>query len=157
MTNSNTRSALNAYSQVGVESSLEGASPHQLILLLFDAAIKAVVKARLALQRNEVAVKCAAISRAMAIIQEGLQLSLDMKAGGEVAANLNDLYEYMCQQLLIANMKNQTEPLDVVGRLLLELKGGWAAIGQNPSPQKPIEATDSAPPQRTAALSYGKA
>jgi len=154
MTNSSTRDALSAYTKTDVETSLEGASPHELILMLFDAAIKAVVKARLALQRHEVATKCAAISRAMAIIQDGLQLSLDVKAGGELATNLNDLYEFMCQQLLIANAHNQTEPLDVVGRLLLELKGGWSAIGHATVRPNLIE---TVPPQRTTALSYGKA
>ena len=154
--NAMARSGLNAYAQVAIEGDLENASPHQLILMLFDGAVKSVAKARMAMQAKDVAAKCEAISRAMAIIQEGLQLSLDVKAGGEIATNLNELYEYMCHRLLIANMKNELEALDEVGRLLVDLKATWAAIGPNQAPQKPIEMAD-APPPRSAAVTYGKA
>ena len=149
--------AANAYSQVGVESSVADASPHRLILMLFEGAIKAVAKARLAVTKGEIAPKCESITKAIAIIQEGLQLSLDVKAGGELAENLNDLYEYMIHRLVFANLKNQVEPLDEVGKLLVDLKSAWAAIApKQAQPKMDGVVPDNTPPQRNTALSYGK-
>lgn len=156
--NAMTQHAVNAYSQVGVESNLADASPHKLVLMLFEGAIKAVAKARMALTKGEIAPKCVAISKAIAIVQEGLQLSLDLKAGGDLAENLNALYDYMILRLAFANLKNQVEPLDEVGKLLVDLKNAWAAIEPKNTQQKKIAVmSDNAPPQRNTAVSYGKA
>lgn len=149
-----TSNALNAYAKVGVETGVETASPHQLILMLYDGAISALVKARAHMQRKEIALKGQFISKAIAIIDEGLKLSLDEKAGGELAQNLKALYDYMCKRLLMANLNNDVEAIDEVGRLLSDLKGAWAAIGK---PQQTAAVT--APPQQVpsrASLSYGK-
>ena len=148
-------SALNAYADIGVATSLEGASPHQVILLLFDGALMEVGKARFAIANQQVGEKCRAINHIMRIIQEGLQSSLDIKAGGDMGQNLHDLYEYMCNRLLIANMNNDSEPLEEVGRLLGELRGAWATIGQAPTAAKQI--AESAPQPRSRAMSYGSA
>lgn len=155
--NAMSRDAMKAYSNASVEANLEGVSPHQLIVMLFDGAVRSVAKARMAMQKKDVITKCASISHAMAIIQDGLQLSLDIKAGGEMAQNLNDLYDYMCDRLLIANMNNEIGALDEVGRLLVDLRGAWSAIGQKPLPAKPVNVAVEAPPQRNSAISYGKA
>jgi flagellar protein FliS len=152
--NAMTRNGVDAYAKIGVESGVSGASPHALILMLFDGAIKALVSARAAMVKGEIGPKCQALSNAVAIIQDGLQLNLDVEAGGELAKNLDALYEYMCSRLLIANMKNQLEPIDEVGRLLVDLKKTWVAIGQAQSNQ--MAAVENTPPQRTNALSYGK-
>lgn len=122
------RNALSAYSQVGVEVSVAVASPHKLILLLFDGALKAISLAKFNMQNRKIAEKCQAISQAMAIIDEGLKLSLDVKAGGELAENLYALYEYMGIRLLEANLRNDPDALDEVTRLLTEIRGAWAAI-----------------------------
>ena len=155
--NAMTQHAAKAYSQVGVESSVADANPHRLILMLFEGAIKAVAKARLAMTKGEVAPKCEAIAKAIAIIQEGLQLSLDVKAGGELAENLNGLYEYMIHRLVFANLKNQVEPLDEVGKLLVDLKNAWAAIVPKQTQPKMVGVVpDNTQPQRNTAVSYGK-
>lgn len=153
--NAVTKNALHAYSEAGAAAA-EGASSHALILMLFDGAIKAVAKARMAMSKGEIAPKCEAISKAVAIIQDGLQLSLDVKAGGEMAENLNALYEYMVSRLVLANLKNQIEPLDEVGKLLVELKNAWSQIA--PVSKSPLQqrAADNPPVQRNAAISYGK-
>ena len=156
--NAMTQHAVNAYSQVGVESNLADASPHKLVLMLFEGAIKAVARARLAMTKGEIAPKCEAISKAIAIVQEGLQLSLDVKAGGELAENLNGLYEYMIHRLVFANLKNQVEPLDEVGKLLVDLKNAWAAIApKQAQPKMAGMVSENMPPQRNTAVSYGKA
>ncbi len=155
--NAMTKHAVNAYSQVVVESGVADADPHKLILMLFEGAIKAVAKARLAMTKGEIAPKCEAIAKAIAIVQEGLQLSLDVKAGGELAENLNGLYEYMIHRLVFANLKNQVEPLDEVGKLLVDLKNAWAAIApKQPQPEMAGVVSDNTPPQRNSAVSYGK-
>ena len=130
------RSALNAYSKVQVDTSTEGASPHKLIDLLFEGAIFAVSNAKGHMERNEVAAKGKKISHAIAIIDDGLKNSLNLEAGGDLAVNLRDLYEYMSQKLLLANMDNDLGALDEVSRLLVDLRGAWATI----APVKPVSA-----------------
>jgi flagellar secretion chaperone FliS len=140
--NAMSHNALAAYSRVGVEVNVAVASPHKLILLLFDGAIKAISLAKFNMQDKKIAAKGEAISRAIAIIEEGLKLSLDVKAGGELAENLSALYDYMSIRLLQANLKNDQEALQEVSRLLSELRGAWAAIEKSPevmeSSGKPI-------------------
>jgi flagellar protein FliS len=124
------RKAVDAYAQVGVETGVAAADPHKLILMLFDGTLAAIANARLALTRNEIAAKGAAISKAIAIIDGGLKASLDVRAGGDLAERLSALYDYMLQRLLVANLRNDPAVLDEVTRLLNELRGAWAQIGQ---------------------------
>lgn len=153
--NSITRSALSAYSQVGVETGVEGATPHQLISMLYEGAITAISAAKIHMLRKEVGRKGEAISKAIAIIEEGLKLSLDEKAGGDLARNLKDLYDYMSNRLLMANIKNEVAGLDEVGGLLADLKTAWEAIEKPPAMPRAGE-LPAAAPERRAALSYGK-
>ena len=152
--NAMNKNALNAYSQVAIDAGVGTASPHKLISMLFDGALMSVAAARLHMQRKDIAAKGAAISKAIAIIDEGLKISLDVKAGGELAQNLKALYEYMCHRLLEANLKNEIEPLNEVGRLLAELKGAWDSIDKQQAVA--VSAPAEQIPNR-AALSYGKA
>ncbi len=149
------RNALDAYSQVGVEVDVATASPHRLILLLFDGALKAVTKARFYMGNTEISAKGEAISKAIAIIDEGLRLSLDVKAGGELAENLGSLYEYMCHRLLQANLKNDINALDEVTRLLTELRGAWASIEKLPEVSG-AAAVGGLRETQQAVTSYGK-
>lgn len=126
------RNALNAYTQVGVDVNVSVASPYKLILLLFDGAIKAIAKAKYHMEKKEIALKGEAISKAIAIIDEGLKLSLDTKSGGELAENLSSLYDYMSNRLLLSNLHNDMAGLDEVSRLLAELRGAWVAIEKLP-------------------------
>lgn len=153
--NAMTHSALSAYSQVGVETSIASASPHKLVSMLFDGAILAVFHGKAHMQQGNVAAKGESISKAIAIIDEGLKVSLDEEVGGELARNLKALYEYMSNRLLMANIKNDVEGLDEVARLLGELKGAWEKIGQQPQIIAPpvVEPAVSARPS----MSYGKA
>jgi flagellar protein FliS len=103
------------------------------------------------MEEHNVAEKGEAISRALAIIDEGLRASLDKKAGGEIAENLDALYAYMISRLIAANLHNQTEPLDEVVRLLSDIKGAWEEIAPRPETSAPAEE-----PQRREPQSYGK-
>ena len=123
-----TSAAIKAYAKVGIESDVLGASPHRLISLLFEGALSEIARAKKGILRNEISVKGGAISRAISIIGEGLNASLDKKAGGELAQNLSALYDYMALRLVNANLTNDLAILDEVARLLTELKTGWDGI-----------------------------
>lgn len=122
-----------AYDRVGIETGVETADPHKLILMLFEGALLAVASASLHMKRNEnaadVARKGEAISKAINIITNGLKASLDQSAGGELSVRLAALYDYMATRLLYANQHNQPAVLDEVSHLLAELKDAWAQIG----------------------------
>ncbi len=128
--NTSTRNALNAYQKVDVDARISGASPHQLIAMLYDRAISAIGAAKACMQRREIAGKGESISKAIAIIDEGLKLSLNEAEGGELAQNLKALYEYMTLRLLHANVHNDAAALDEVARLLGQLKSAWDEIGR---------------------------
>lgn len=144
---------LNAYGQAQVNSSVAAASPHKLISMLYEGALVAIANAGVLMDRGDVAGKCTAISKAISIIDEGLKISVDLEAGGELAQNLTALYEYMSHRLLVANLKNDRAALAEVDQLLRELRGAWEAIGTQPA-MPPASQPQAAPPK--VAASYGK-
>lgn len=124
-----TNRALSAYSNIDLETAVNSASPLQLILLLYDGAIGALATAKGQMQDMKFAEKGRLISKAIGII-EGLRVVLDIDKGGEIAKNLNDLYEYMKHRLTIANLKNDPEgPAEVI-RLLNDLRTAWAKLDE---------------------------
>lgn len=142
--NAMNRNALNAYAQISVNGTVAAASPHKLITMLFEGALLSIAAARGHMQRKEIAAKGMAISKAIAIIDEGLRISLDLKAGGDLAEKLDALYEYMSHRLLVANLKNEMETLDEVAGLLNELKDAWIQIDPK---QTSAQQSPSSPPQ----------
>lgn len=120
--------AISSYAKIGFESEVLGASPHRLISMLFKGALRDIANAKKGILNAETAAKGVAIGRAIAIIGEGLNGSLNMEAGGELALNLRRLYDYMALRLVEANLKNDVEILDEVTRLLTEIKEGWDAV-----------------------------
>lgn len=123
-----TPNAAKAYATVGLETGVTSASPHKLVIMLFEGAMLAISSAIHHLQAGDTARKGEAISKAIMIIESGLRASLDKKVGGEVALNLDALYEYMGSRLLIANLKNQQNVLEEVHQLLKGLKDAWESI-----------------------------
>jgi flagellar protein FliS len=119
--------AARQYVTVGTETSVAEADPHRLIQLLLEGCIVRIVAAKDHLRHGEIARKGECIGQAMSII-DGLRASLNAEAGGEIARNLDNLYEYMSHRLLEANLKNDAVCLDEVTRLLGEIKGAWASI-----------------------------
>jgi flagellar secretion chaperone FliS len=121
-------SGANAYARVGVETGVMGASPHKLIALLYQGARKAVAQARMHLQMGNVGPRCEAISKAIRIVESGLQLALNVEAGGEIAQRLNALYGYMTRRLLEANIEQSESKLVEVDGLLATLEEAWLGI-----------------------------
>lgn len=149
---------IKAYSKVGLESGLSAADPHRLILMLYQGALLAIASAKNQMLRGETAPKGASISKAIMIIDEGLKFSLNMEVGGALSQNLADLYDYMNQRLLQANLNNDPAMLDEVSRLLNDLKGAWESIRQPDS--TPAATTQQPAPgaanKQQAALVYGR-
>jgi flagellar protein FliS len=128
MMHASSRTGSRVYANTAVETGVSGASPEQLILMLYSGAIEAITAARHQLIGGQIADKGRSIGRAVAIIGEGLEPALDVEAGGEIAANLQALYRYMTARLTIANLYNDLAALDEVAALLRELRGAWEQI-----------------------------
>ncbi len=111
-------------------SSAEYASPHQLITMLFEGAMERISRAIGHLERDEIAAKGECLNRATGIIDH-LRHSLNGGAGdGEVAGNLDALYDYMLQRLTEANLRNDSAVMVEVRDLLAQLRDGWVGIPQ---------------------------
>ncbi|WP_036297164.1 flagellar export chaperone FliS [Methylobacter marinus] len=125
--NAVTHRAMNQYKQVGTQINADSADPHQLIVMLFDGALERIAIAKGAIFRQDIAEKGQKIGRAIAII-DGLRASLDKDNGGEIAENLDDLYDYMQRRLLDANINSDVEILDEVTGLIKDVREAWVAI-----------------------------
>ena len=119
--------ALNSYKDYGYNSEIEYADPHRLIQMLFEGVLKRIAFAKGAMQRKQIAEKGRFISQAIEIVG-GLRASLDTENGGDIAANLDSLYDYIGRRLVTANLKNSEEMLDEVAGLLVDVKLAWDAI-----------------------------
>ena len=118
-----------AYAAVGLGTDAMSASPHALVSMLFEGASLAVTSALMYQQTGKPVQKSQSISKAVAILTDGLMASLDREAGGELADKLYAMYEYMAMRLSEANLGTGNAPLEEVGHLLGELHGAWKSIG----------------------------
>ena len=123
----NRPNSLAAYQSVATHGGVAAADPHRMIVMLMDGALERLAQARGCIANGALIDKNQLISTAIAIIDE-LRVSLDLKAGGPIAANLDDLYDYMCRQLIKANLNNRVETLDEVSHLLNEIRSAWIAL-----------------------------
>ncbi|MGD0960856.1 MAG: flagellar export chaperone FliS [Methylomonas sp.] len=121
------RRAANQYTHVLHNSNLGEESPHRLIQMLMEGFFARVNSAKGAMMRGDIEAKSRYISLAMGIIG-GLIDALDMERGGELAANLSNLYNYINFRLLQANIHNSVDMLDEVVSLLRNIKEAWDAI-----------------------------
>lgn len=155
----NSTSGVNAYAKVGVETGVAAASPHKLIVMLYDGALVSLSSAILHMKSGNIPEKGKAISKAILIIDSGLRSSLDMNAGGQIAQNLDALYEYMMTRLIEANLYNRVKNLEEIHNLLFDLKTTWESIAETtnvteeaPVPPAPVSAYDKLSPRTTTAI-----
>lgn len=127
MTYSSARNAPGQYSKMAVQTGIESASPHRLIQMLMEGALEKLARAKGFMQRKEIRAKGQQIGWAISIL-EGLKASLNKAEGGEIAQNLEDLYIYMEQRLIVANRENNPAILDEVIALMRQIKDGWDGI-----------------------------
>ena len=118
----------NAYARVSLQSKLAGATPHQLITMLFDGAHSAILQAAIHFENGNVAQRGKMISKAINIIDNGLRAALDHEKGQSIAADLEQMYEYMSRTLLEANLRNDPQQLKHVDNLLVKLAETWKEI-----------------------------
>lgn len=116
------------YRQIDIETGVSGASAHQLITLLFNGALDSMAQAKGGMQARNIEAKCAAISKTVRIVDEGLKAGLDLRAGGELAQHLNDLYGYIVMRLTQANLRNDINALDECTKLLTPIRDAWVSI-----------------------------
>jgi len=123
----NAMTAMRQYQSVNNQAQAIEADPHRLIQMLIEGGLTRLAQARGAMERNQTALKGELVGKAIAIIG-GLRQALDVQKGGEIAENLDRLYEYMTTRLMEANLKNDPVILEEVSGLLREVKNGWDAI-----------------------------
>ncbi|EFO1270906.1 flagella export chaperone FliS [Escherichia albertii] len=122
-----------AYAQIGVESAVMSASQQQLVTMLFDGVLSALVRARLFMQDNNPQGKGASLSKAINIIENGLQVSLDEESQDELTQNLIALYSYMVRRLLQANLRNDVSAVEEVESLMRNIADAWKESLLSPS------------------------
>ena len=121
------KKGLASYGEVNVQAGTAYADSVQLIQMLFDGLIDSLSAAEGQIERNEIEAKGQSLSRAIRIVL-GLQGSLDIEKGGEIAANLGDLYDYCNRCLMHANLKNDLEAVQEVKRLISEIREAWSQV-----------------------------
>ena len=120
-------SGLNQYKAVSTHGQLDEATPHRVTQVMLETLSTRIAEARGYAERGEIDQKGSAIGKAIAIV-EGLVMSLDMQRGGEIAANLEALYDYIFRGLLSANVSGNEAKLDEMAALVSEIQTGWNGI-----------------------------
>ncbi len=133
----NTSNPSAAYRSGGIEAEALGTSPHGLIVMLFNGALLSINLAKVHMVEGSTSAKAESINKAIDIIGSGLRAALNIKEGGELAQNLDDLYEYVVMLLLKANLNNDAALLDEAYRLLADIGSAWIELGQKQATAKP--------------------
>ena len=129
-----TQAALAAYGEVKVHSAIEGASPTELISMLFDGVSSRLNQSLTAIEADEIAKKGELISQTVSIL-DYLTAVLDEHKAQEVADNLSGLYRYMVTTLLSANINNDTTAIKEVISLMTEVRDAWSEMMRNEAAQ----------------------
>lgn len=120
-------SAIHHYQSMRREGSIQGASPHQLVLILFNNSLERMTMARGCIARDEIAEKAHHIAVAASIL-DGLRAMANPDADREMVDNLRALYDYCIRLLLRANLHNETALLDEAAGLIREIRTAWIQI-----------------------------
>ncbi|QFU23495.1 flagellar export chaperone FliS [Shewanella eurypsychrophilus] len=121
------RKSLQSYRKVSLENEISVASPHRVIQMMFEGALQRIAQSRYAIENGDIGNKGIFIGKAIGLIT-GLNSSLNMDAGGEIAGNLSNLYDFMLRRISEANINNDIQALDDVSDILKIIKEGWDAI-----------------------------
>lgn len=122
----------NPYSQYQ-KTQVMTASREKVLLMLYEGAIRFTKQANVALKQGKIAEKGKYISKSTAILSE-LMATLDFKAGGQLAIDLENLYVFMIDKLIEGNINNDAECLTTVETLLMTLFEAWKDVIENPRP-----------------------
>ncbi len=127
MANTSMGNNISTYTQVNRVSGVTDADPHRLVSMLLEGALGKTATVKGLMMRNDIAKKGEVIGQVIAIIG-GLKASLNKEAGGDIAQNLDNIYDYIERRLLQANMDGDVTIIDEVASLLHEIKSGWESI-----------------------------
>lgn len=125
------------------KSSVSSASPLQLVIMLYDGALRFMEAGKHAMQKRDVFVQNENITKAERIISELLS-TLDMEQGGEVAANLFSIYTYVYDKLVEANIEDKPALIDECTTILSELRESWVELERLTRTSALVEAPDAA-------------
>lgn len=123
----NSELALSSYSETGNFDQVEQADGHELITLLLDTLCLRITQAKKCIETADINGKIERVTKALNIL-DGLRVSLNHEDGGEIAKNLDDLYDYMQRRLVEANAKNDVAAMIEINSLVDEIKQAWAQI-----------------------------
>ena len=122
-----------AYARIEVESAVMSVSQQQLVTMLFDGALNALVRARLFLQDGNLEGKGLSLSKAINIIDNGLKIGIDETSSDELTQNLLALYSYMVRRIFQANLHNDISAIEEVENLLRNIADAWKEVAQMPN------------------------
>lgn len=120
--------AASAYQQMGLHTSVDAASPHALVVMLFDGLQQSLKSLVTAIENKNNEEKIKLVDKSVRILQEGLLAPLDKAKGGELAENLAALYEYCINQLVLANIRSDISLVQEVQQLMLPVANAWKEI-----------------------------
>ncbi|WP_027252366.1 flagellar export chaperone FliS [Photobacterium halotolerans] len=123
-------SGFDSYQSVDLDAQAASANPHQLVIMLIDGLLDEVVRVKGHIESRRLEAKGKGISKCMNILI-GLDSALDVEAGGELAANLHDLYEFCISELFKASSQNKVEHLETVENVMTNVREGWEGFGQH--------------------------
>lgn len=117
-----------SYANIDLASRVQGASPHQLIVIMFSEALKALDAMVVASERNDLVRYSEKQTRILSILH-GLETSLDFETGGEIATGLASIYREARRLVVLAGRERQSEPLQRARHMLSEIAEAWETIG----------------------------
>lgn len=123
------------YRQVGISTSVDNASSHRLVAMLYDGLLESLTEARGAIRSKDIEAKCRALIRAGRIVEEGLKGGLNLSAGGSMSQGLHDLYTYISARVLQANLRSDVAAVEECCKLIEPLRDAWNQIGAQVAPQ----------------------
>lgn len=136
--NRNLIQGMSAYRDVNINTRNTSKDQHELVSMMFEGVIESVVRAKGAMLAGDIDTKVAEVTRAVRILQEGLRTSLDLENGGELAANLANLYDYCVLRLTQANATDSVDALDEVAALLKPVADAWRQMRTTTETQDPV-------------------
>lgn len=128
-TRSSQQSKSSMYHAVQTDTDLDTATPHRLVVMLFEGFFDACSQARGHMLTGNIELKCRSLARAVRIVDEGLKAPLDLDGGGELAKDLRGLYTYVGVRLTHANLHNDDSAIVECQRLLRPVQAAWTEIG----------------------------
>ncbi len=142
--------ALNAYASTERETAVSSARPVDLVVLVFQRVLDHLRHGRQMMEQQEDS--AIPLTKALQLINAGLQACLDRQQGGDIASNLASLYDWASREIMLARIKRDSERISAVIDVLTTVSSAWlelSAQGQGSAPSvKPSAGDESARPAR---------